>query len=79
MLDAIFKGAASQVTDALRMVVKIITLTTAGLVSGRMIREKIWKLLHPSIRAASSSSAGIWLMNCRKRNMLTPLVAKRNH
>ena len=44
-----------------------------GVLSGTMIRQKMRHSLHPSIRAASLSSSGIVLKNCRMRKMLKAL------
>ena len=45
------------------------TVTTAGRISGKMIYLNTWKLLLPSMRAASSNSRGIDMMNWRSRKM----------
>src|SRR5660398_300171 len=50
------------------MNVKIAVVATAGTMSGRMIRKKVLKCPHPSMRAASSSSKGRPRMNCTMRN-----------
>ena len=42
-----------------KMNVKIAVVARAGVSSGRMIRQKIWKKPAPSISAASSSSRGV--------------------
>ena len=58
------------------MNVKSATHDSAGRTSGRMIRQKMPKSLHPSMRAASESSSGIVMKNCRSRKMLN---ADPNH
>ena len=50
--------------------VKSPTLMRAGLESGRIILVKMIQCPAPSIKAASSSSLGMVLKNCRNRNML---------
>ena len=55
--------------------VKITSDTIPGFMSGSMIFPKIWKRLHPSISAASSSSFGRDMKNCLRRNV--PNALKR--
>jgi hypothetical protein len=49
--------------------VKIASVARAGLASGSTIRQKTPNVLHPSIRAASSSSRGSDRKNWRIRKM----------
>ena len=41
----------------------------AGMASGTITRVRIWNSLPPSTRAASDSSSGIVMKNCRRRKI----------
>ena len=51
------------------MNVKMASVASAGFDSGRMMRQSTVKRVQPSMKAASSSSRGIVMKNCRKRNV----------
>ena len=57
------------------MNVKMAVAASAGLESGRMIRKKMPKWPHPSMRAASLSSSGIARKNWTSRKMKKASVA----
>ena len=46
--------------------VKMAIVASAGVLRGRIRRVRIWNVFAPSMRAASSSSIGIVVKNCRE-------------
>ncbi|MNW62102.1 hypothetical protein D3C74_402110 [compost metagenome] len=48
---------------------KIATASSAGFTCGNMIYTNVWKKFDPSISAASSSSRGKVMKNCRSRKI----------
>ena len=49
--------------------VKMATVASAGMESGRITRHRICSVLAPSMMAASSKSGGMVRKNCRSRKM----------